>query len=169
MITRLKDLREDHDLKQKDIADMFKDERSTYAYYETGKVAIPINKLCILADFYNVSTDYIMFLTDKEKTIDEVKINTKCKVIRTRLRELRNIHKLKQSYLAKLINKSQNTYSYYDLNLRNVPTDDLIVFCKFYKVSLDYMLYRTNNIINYPDSIIRQNIEKLQNNIILTK
>lgn len=161
-LTRLKDLREDHDLKQQDIADMFNDDRSLHAYYESGKVVIPLNKLCELADFYKVSTDYIVFLTDVEDTKYLVKINTKSKVIKTRLRELRNIHKLKESYLGKLINKSQNAYSYYDLNLRNIATDDLITLCKFYKVSLDYMLYRTNDIDPYPVSTIRQNIEKLK-------
>ena len=53
-------------------------------------------------------------------------------------------------------------YSYYDLNLRNISTDDLITLCKFYKVSFDYMLYRTNDVDPYPESTIKINIEKLK-------
>ncbi len=63
---RLKDLREDADLKQKDIAKYLHIKQNTYSQYENGQRQLPIDILIKLAVFYNVSTDYILELT-KEK------------------------------------------------------------------------------------------------------
>ena len=56
---RLKDLREDHDLTQEYIAKYLKINRVVYNRYENGLREIPISLLIELADFYNVSIDYI--------------------------------------------------------------------------------------------------------------
>ena len=65
---RLKDLREDHDLKQADIAQLLGIQQTVYSRYERGFQNIPIEYLIKLAEFYKVSTDYILGLTDKENT-----------------------------------------------------------------------------------------------------
>ena len=57
---RLRDLREDHDLPQKEIATLLKVHQTTYSDYELGKLNIPISALHTLADFYNVSVDYLL-------------------------------------------------------------------------------------------------------------
>ena len=65
---RLKDLREDHDLKQEAIAQMLEMTRQQYQLYESGKRQIPFDKIIKLAVYYNVSIDYIAGLTnDKRK------------------------------------------------------------------------------------------------------
>ena len=61
---RLRDLREDRDLKQKQLADLLNIHQTTYSDYELGRLNIPVSALHILADFYNVSIDYILFRTD---------------------------------------------------------------------------------------------------------
>ena len=61
---RLRDLREDKDLKQKDIALLLKVHQTTYSDYELGKLNIPIATLHLLADFYNVSIDYLLNRTN---------------------------------------------------------------------------------------------------------
>jgi len=66
MIVRLKDLREDSDLKQKEIAEHLHIKQNTYSQYENGQRQLPIDILIKLAKYYNVSTDYILGLT-KEK------------------------------------------------------------------------------------------------------
>ena len=63
---RLRDLREDKDLKQRDIADMLKVHQTTYSDYELGRLNIPVSTLHILADFYNVSIDYLLGRTTKK-------------------------------------------------------------------------------------------------------
>ena len=61
---RLRDLREDKDLKQKDIAELLKVHQTTYSDYELGRLNIPIAALHILADYYNVSVDYLLGRTN---------------------------------------------------------------------------------------------------------
>ena len=62
---RIRSLREDNDLNQSEIAAKLNVCQKTYSDYELGKTRIPIDSLIILAKFYNVSTDYILELTDK--------------------------------------------------------------------------------------------------------
>lgn len=61
---RLKDLREDRDLKQKDIAKLLFITQQQYSLYEKGYREIPTTALITLAEFYNASVDYILGLTD---------------------------------------------------------------------------------------------------------
>lgn len=61
---RLKDLREDRDLMQKQVADILGIDQRVYSTYETGKREIPTRYVTTLAVFYGVSTDYIFGLTN---------------------------------------------------------------------------------------------------------
>lgn len=65
---RLKDLREDKDMKQVQIAELLGIQQTVYSRYERGFQNIPIEHLLVLADFYDVSTDYILGRTDNPKT-----------------------------------------------------------------------------------------------------
>ena len=62
---RLKDLREDADITQREIAEYLHIRQNTYSQYENGQRQIPIEMLISLARYYNVSTDYILELTNK--------------------------------------------------------------------------------------------------------
>ena len=64
---RLKDLREDKDLVQKEVASLLGIDQTVYSNYETGKREIPIRFIVKLADFYGVSTDYILGRTNNSK------------------------------------------------------------------------------------------------------
>lgn len=64
---RLRDLREDHDLMQKEIAAVLGIDQRVYSNYETGKREIPTRLLIILADYYKTSTDYILGRTNNPK------------------------------------------------------------------------------------------------------
>ena len=66
-LTRLKEIREDRDLTQKNIAEILAMSQVQYSRYETGLRLIPIDKLNILADFYNTSVDYLICRTDDKK------------------------------------------------------------------------------------------------------
>ena len=67
MYQRIRDLREDCDLLQKDIASYLKCTQVCYSNYEMGKRDIPTDVLIKLADFYHTSTDYLLGLTDEKK------------------------------------------------------------------------------------------------------
>lgn len=62
---RLRDLREDSDLKQVEVAEYLGIAQTVYSRYERGFQTIPVEHLLRLADFYNVSTDYILGRTNK--------------------------------------------------------------------------------------------------------
>lgn len=66
---RLRDLREDNDFKQEVVAKVLGITRQQYQLYESGKRKLPVDKLKILCEFYNVSADYILGLTDEIKDL----------------------------------------------------------------------------------------------------
>ena len=65
---RIRDLREDHDLTQAQVGAAIQVSQRTYAYYESGQRMIPPQVLCALADFYNVSVDYLLGRTDERNS-----------------------------------------------------------------------------------------------------
>ena len=67
MYKRIRDLREDHDLTQKQIAQKLNCSQQVYSNYELGQRDIPTDILIKLSNLYNVSVDYILGITDKPK------------------------------------------------------------------------------------------------------
>ncbi len=78
-ISRLKEIREDRDLLQKDVAQELKIKQQQYSEYEIGKRLIPINYLSDLADFYEVSIDYLLSKTDIKEPYPKSILNEKKK------------------------------------------------------------------------------------------
>lgn len=68
---RIKALREDHDLKQIDLAEILNTDQSYYAKYENGKRPIPVDRIITLCKYYNVSADYILCLTDDPRPLNK--------------------------------------------------------------------------------------------------
>ena len=66
-IKRIRDLREDHDKTQQEIADILGTSQTMYARYERGANEMPLHHLIALCKYYNVSADYILGLKDKKK------------------------------------------------------------------------------------------------------
>lgn len=67
----LKELREDRDLKQNTIADVLKTTQQVYSRYENGINELPLHHLVTLCHFYNVSPEYILGFTNKEKSLPQ--------------------------------------------------------------------------------------------------
>ncbi len=67
MYRRIRDLREDADLLQKDLAQYLHCSQVCYSYYEMGKRDIPTEVLIQLAQFYNTSIDYLLGMTDESR------------------------------------------------------------------------------------------------------
>ncbi len=67
MYQRIRDLREDHDLKQCQLADYLNCSQQVYSNYELGQRDIPTDVLIRLSQLYNVSTDYILGLTNNPR------------------------------------------------------------------------------------------------------
>lgn len=66
---RMKELREENHYSQKEISDLFGIAQTTYSGYETGNRSIPIDFIIRLCDFYEISADYLLGLTDVRKPL----------------------------------------------------------------------------------------------------
>ena len=67
MLLRIRELREDNDFNQEEVAKILNVQQATYSRYETGALEISLDNLCKLADFYHTSTDYILGRTKCKK------------------------------------------------------------------------------------------------------
>ena len=70
---KLKDLRKDNDLYQKDVAKILNISQTNYSKYELGKINIPVDTLIKLAIFFNTNIDYMLGLTDESKPYPRIK------------------------------------------------------------------------------------------------
>lgn len=70
---RLRDIREDMDLTQKELAECLHIKQNTYSQYENGQRGVPIDTLIKLSEYFNTSTDYILGLTDERKPYPRIK------------------------------------------------------------------------------------------------
>lgn len=73
MYERMRNLRKDKDLKQKDIAKMLNVAQTTYSDYENGKINMPTSILIKLAELYNTSIDYLLGMTDNPRPYERSK------------------------------------------------------------------------------------------------
>ena len=69
--------------------------------------------------------------------------------MKTRIKNLREDNDLTQSQISKILNIYQVAYSYYELNRRNIPLELLSKLTDYYNTSIDYLVYRTDEIKPY--------------------
>jgi len=79
MRTRIKNLREDNDLTQKELSKFLNVSQVAYPYYELNKRNIPLELLCKLADFYNTSIDYLLYRTEDSRPYSQIQNNKQFK------------------------------------------------------------------------------------------
>lgn len=77
MKTRIRSLKEDNDLTQKQVSNFLNVSQVAYSYYEIGKREIPLDLLSRLADFYGTSTDYLLYRTDEFTPYSKSKLSKK--------------------------------------------------------------------------------------------
>lgn len=131
---RLKDLREDDDKNQREMAEILGVKRSTYSLWEIGINIIPLENLCDFADYFEVTIDYVLNLNnDKEvkiiKGLDLNKLGNNMKTIRVN-------NKLSQEYIAKVLNVSQACIAKYENAQITISVSNLYKFSKKFNVSL---------------------------------
>ena len=139
MIERMKEIREESDKKQKEVAEALGIKRSTYAVLENNYNVIPLKRLNDFANYFNVSIDYVLGLSD----IKRYK-NSKCVIDREktkqRIRQIRKENKYTQSKLAKYLNTSPSVWCDYERGRYLVSTTFIYEFAKKFKVSVDWLL-----------------------------
>lgn len=141
-IFRFAELRVKKDLKQWQIARMLNVKANTYSKWEKGINDITLEKLNELANFYHVSLDYFVGISENSKEVPKRKINLD--LMRKRLRLLRRENHMSQSLLSKKTGFAQTTYSSFETGARTPTAFKLFHLCQFYQVSFDYLTGRTD-------------------------
>ena len=140
-VKRLRETRENLDLKQIDLTDLFGVTYSTISGWETGKDTIPLKQLIKYANKYNYSLDYLLGLTDKNIEYKELKINLN--TLATNLRKKRKQYGKTQQQIADIINTSQSSYAHYENARYLMPLNFLYNLSKIYDdLSIDEILGR---------------------------
>lgn len=136
--SRIKDLRIQNNVSQKTIALYLKINQSTYSKFELNKATIPIEILNKLANYYHVSLDYLLKISDD---IDSNIIwqDLDKKQVGENLKKVRKDNKLYQETLAQEIGTSHSLISEYESGKKLVSLTYGYAICKRYHVSLDWL------------------------------
>ena len=135
----LKELREEANLLQNDVASQINIQGKVYSLYETEYTIIPSKHLITLADFFHISLDYLFGFT-KLKQYSNTKIADDKKIIGQRLKEFRKENKLTQTKLASILHTTQSVIADYEKGRYLIATPFLYQICKKYNISADYLL-----------------------------
>lgn len=133
---KLKDIREDCDLNQERISEILGVPRSTYSMWELGISIIPLKSLCAYADYFNVSIDYVLGLTNIKNNKNLIK-GFDIQILANNLRTFRKKNNLSQENVADMLNVTQSCIVKYEKGRVCIPTESLYILSKEYKISLN--------------------------------
>lgn len=141
---KLVEIREEFNLKQKDIANILSITQQSYSLWEKGTKIIPLKHLNELCNYYDVSMDYILSLSNiRNYVICNTRIDKY--VIGKRIKSFRIENGITQEYLANLLNTTHSTISAYESGKTTILTAFAYEICKKYNISMDYLCGRTND------------------------
>ena len=142
--SRIKDIRIKNNLTQQQMANFLNIQKPTYTQFENMKRELfPITKFSEIANYFNVSMDYLLKLSDNSKIdLDNKTINVN--EVGKRLKEIRKENKLYQDTLAKSIGSSVALISEYENGKRLISLTFGYAICKKYNISMDYLYGKTN-------------------------
>lgn len=140
----LKEIREEKNITQKELAKILNITTSCYSRYENENDIFPIKHLINTCQYLDVSLDYI-FNFNNSKIYSNINKKIDSKNIGLRIKALRKDEKLTQEKLAKILNIGNGTIADYERGRYLISTPVLYDICKKYKISADYILGRTDN------------------------
>ena len=136
--SRIKTLRQNFKINQKTIATYLNISIAAYSQFERMTTLITIEKLNELANYYNVSLDYLVNISDNPNIIIKNKELNK-KLIGERLKNIRKEKHLYQDTLAKEIGTGHSLISEYESGKRLISLSYGYAICKKYNISMDYL------------------------------
>ncbi len=143
MYSKLKDLRLDKDLLQKDLSTILNIDNGTYARYENEYYIMPLKHLIKVCDYFDVSLDYIFDFSD-DKCYKNINKEIDNYVVGNRLKEFRKENKLTQTKLGNILNTTKTVICGYEKGRYLIATPFLYTICKKYNISADYLLGRVD-------------------------
>jgi len=136
---RMKEIREEKGLRQKDVAEMLQVTKGSYSMWECGTDTIPLRRLNEFCNFFGVSIDYVVGLSDKKKYIG-LKPDIKFKVTGENLKKIRSKKGLTQTKLAEILNINQPTWNRYENSKSLILTVVIVDLAQKYHYSIDKIL-----------------------------
>ena len=146
--SRLKKIRENNDISQRQTALKLRISKSYYNYFETGERIITVNYLNDFCNLFHTTFDYVLGLSEFN-VVTKKKYQIKKDLVSQRIKNIRKTHKLTQKALAKLLNTSQSTISAYENGKSLIITAFLFDICSKLNISADYIVGRSNTIKIY--------------------
>ena len=139
---RLRDIREDNDINQEEMAKILNVNRSTYSLWELSINIIPLKNLCDYSDYFDVGIDYLLSLSnEKEKNKNKgLDLNT----LGSNMRKIRTENNLSQDDVAKILGVTQACITKYENGKICISISNLYKFCKNFNVSFNYMCGKSN-------------------------
>lgn len=138
---RIDDLRADNDLKIREITDILDISVDNYFDYANGRSNFPLDKLNILVNYFKVSFDYITGLSEVKSYFEG---NINLGLLKQRMKEARINNRLSQEEAAHIIGDKQSTYWNYESGNSTIPISKLYLLSKYYNISMDYFVGKTN-------------------------
>lgn len=136
---RMKEIREEAGLKQKDIAEMMNVTKGSYSMWECGADTIPLRRLNQFCNYFDVSIDYVVGFSDKRKYSNATP-DIKLKITGENLKKIRNKKGLTQVAIADELNINQPTWNRYEKSKTLILTVVLVELAKKYHYSIDKIL-----------------------------
>ena len=136
--SRIKELRIKNNLKQTDLAKLLNISFQSYSRYENMERIIPITKLNTIANYYNVTLDYLVKLTNQKSNKNIINKDINKTIIAQRIKELRTKYNLYQETLAMDIGTSKSFICEFEKEKKLLSLQYAYAICKKYNLSLDY-------------------------------
>ena len=150
---RLKDIREENDIKQFAISKYLEVSRGTYSCWEIEQDLIPIKRLNDFCTYFNCSIDYALGFTNT-KNYEHNKTTININLSAKRLKECRINNKYTQDKLANILSINRSLISKYEKGHTIISTTFLIEYVKLFKLSSDYLLGKIDNKISIKGTMI---------------
>ena len=145
---KLKEIRENLGITQRAVSTMLELDIDVYGQYEREYYIMPIKHLIKVANYFNISLDYIFGFT-KDKNYNRIRLDVDNKDAGNRLKEFRKEKKLTQNDLKNILNTTQSVISDYERGRMLINTLYLYDICKKYNISADYLMGRIDDSISF--------------------
>lgn len=140
---RLSLIRQNKELTQSSMAKILNTSRSAYSLWEINKNVIPLEKLNDFCNYFDISIDYVVGLTNKSNG-NFIKTKLNITEVAKRLKQTRKELNLTQEKLAAKFNTTHSAISAYENGITMIPTLFVIELSKFSKRSIDWICGRIN-------------------------